>query len=862
MFSRYAKPESSRSSDSESAEEADRYIAEAILTLRSAESAADRAVAARTLGAVGGQRETAPLIAALFDDSAEVRHAAGEALAQIGDPTISFGPLTALVNGNVDWGAPDVVQPSIPPEVPAAEDAARAESANEQLLTLGQPPVPDPFIETNEELVHPDEDAIANSLEDLRYRLGETVAARAKAEERARLCAELEVNVRVQVATRRREEQELRKQAEEESARRSGEEEAKLQAEQTARMQTENEARSLREQESELRLEVLKLRQTADGLAQRRAEVEDAARVARVADAERKRRDAEERHTAELERLRGEEEALRIAAEHVTNRRREVEDARRDSEILLRQLEEEKIQLAADEVARIKEAERLHSEVQEKARVEQQQLLLQIAELRRAAEEVAVRRAAIDAERRHAEEAAQGLLEAQTRIEAAEASFRQTEEERLKVEAEIYQRVETEQRLLEEARLRAEADQQLLKESALLRAEAEEQRLAALESLRQRIERETQERAEKERQLHAELERLRIAEGEASKQIEDVEISRRRAEEMHKLTVEKLQRVETEAHARAAEEDRILAKLADVQRNVAVEVQAREEQEKRVREEIEVLRRLEEEQRQRLEDEIRRRRDAEARLQQARDRYRTEEEGRVKAEAELELLLVREQPGKNEEAEEWRDDPIENLKPVSSGEARTVQDEVVVQPADRADVRMSMLSVSAESPTILENLKSDDPLTRAAALSDLAQSGAKDPFSLIVNGFDDQSVDVRNAAAWALRELDPARPVEAFTRALDEASSERRQNIGTAIATSGLASVAIEALCGDNREDTYNALCLLFAMAKTGELEPLVKAVEGHHNVEVRRASVKLLTLAGQEAIAGAAAKRRLDVEV
>ena len=38
-------------------------------------------------------------------------------------------------------------------------------------------------------------------------------------------------------------------------------------------------------------------------------------------------------------------------------------------------------------------------------------------------------------------------------------------------------------------------------------------------------------------------------------------------------------------------------------------------------------------------------------------------------------------------------------------------------------------------------------------------------------------------------------------------------------------------LCGDNREDTYNALCLLFAMAKTGELEPLVKAVEGHHDV-------------------------------
>ncbi len=687
MFSRYAKPE----------------ITEAILTLRSAESAADRAAAARTLGAVGGQRETTPLIAALFDDSPEVRHAAAEALAQIGEPTVSFGPLSPLMNGNVDWGAPEVVQPSISGEVRDGEEATPVTFTNE-LLILGQPPVLDPLIEANEELLHPDEHAITNSLADLQRRLGETVHARKEAEERARRSAESELNARAQVATRRREEEELRKQAEEEAARHRHEEEAKLQAEDATRVQTENEAKSLAEQESVLRLEVLRLRQTADDLAQRRAEVEDAARAARGEDAERKRREAEDRHAAELEYLRKEEEAHLVIAEQVANRRREVKDARQEAEILLRKLEEEKVQLAAD-------------------------------------------------------------------------------------------------------------------------AEAEQQRLAALDSLRQRIALEAEERAEKEQQLRADLERLLIADREANRRIEDAEMSRRRGEEAYNLTAEKLQRLEAEAHARAAEEERILVKLAEVQRNVAIEAQEREEQEKRVREEIKILRRLEEEQRQRLEDEIRGRREAEARLQQAKNRYRTEEEARVRAEAELEQILEREQPSKKEEAEEWRDDPIENLRPVRTG-----------------------------------NLESSDPLTRAAALSELAQSGATDPFSLIVNCFDDQSVEVRNAAAWALRELDPARPVEAFTRALDEASTERRQNIGTAIASSGLAAVAIEALCGDKREDTYNALCLLFAMAKTGELEPLVKAVEGHHDVEVRRASVKLLTLAGQEAIAGAAAKRRLDV--
>jgi HEAT repeat protein len=475
---------------------ADRYIVEATLTLRTAESPSDRVAAAQILGAVGGQRETALLIAALFDDAPEVRYAAGEALARIGDPTVSFGPLSTLMSGNVDWGAPEVVQSAMPAEEPDTQEAAPATSTSDEPLTLAQTTVEDPLIKVNEESVRSDEHAITNS---------------------------------------------------------------------------ENEARSLGQQELELRLEVLRLRHTADELAQRRVEIEEAARAARVEDAEQKRREAAELHTAELEHLRSEEDALRVATEQVAHRRRGVEAAFQESRILLRQLEEEQAQQAE-----------------------------------------------------------------------------------------------------------------------------------ALEALRDRIELETKERAEKERQIRDDLERLRIA----------------------------------------------------------------------------------------------------------------------GVEAELELLAAREQAVKNNQAEESRDDPI------------------------------------------LEKLKNNDPLTRAGALSELAQSGAKDLFGLIVNCFDDQSVDVRNAAARALHELDPCRPVEAFTRALDKASHERRQNIGTAIATSGLAAEAIEALCGDNREDTYNALCLLFAMAKTGELQPLVKAVEGHKDVEVRRAAVKLLTLAGQEPIAGVAAKRRLDVEV
>jgi len=128
-----------------------------------------------------------------------------------------------------------------------------------------------------------------------------------------------------------------------------------------------------------------------------------------------------------------------------------------------------------------------------------------------------------------------------------------------------------------------------------------------------------------------------------------------------------------------------------------------------------------------------------------------------------------------------------------------------------------------------------------------------------IRGF---SPDVRNAAARALYELDPDHCAEPFGRAIEESTSEQGRNIGAALAASGVAGKAIEDLAGEIREDAYNSLCLLFAMAKTGEIRPLIKAIEGHPSGEVRRAAVRLLTLNGQSEVAAEAAKRRLMVPV
>ncbi|HEX8721273.1 MAG TPA: HEAT repeat domain-containing protein [Pyrinomonadaceae bacterium] len=150
--------------------------------------------------------------------------------------------------------------------------------------------------------------------------------------------------------------------------------------------------------------------------------------------------------------------------------------------------------------------------------------------------------------------------------------------------------------------------------------------------------------------------------------------------------------------------------------------------------------------------------------------------------------------------------------------------------------------------SIQQRLASGDAGERAAAIIELSRVDTDEAFQQICAGFDDPSKDVRNAAARSLYELRPDR-AESFTRALREASPERRREIGTAISASGLAVESISQLTGESREKTYEAFSLLFLMAKAGEVQPLVRAIESHPNNEVRLAVVKLLALSGQQEV-------------
>ncbi|MBC8030500.1 MAG: hypothetical protein H7Z16_10350 [Pyrinomonadaceae bacterium] len=852
------------------------YFDEAIESLRSATSPSERVASARIIGSVGNRLGNVHLIAALFDDAQEVRDAATAALAELGASTATDASM--VPPENVGSTAP-LAKPELVEIAPAVvEIASAAEEQPEIGLTeaiVSSVAASDESVPNDEAKLLLDEAAARKELEDLQHRLDDAANSRMRLQREAEQRLESEARISAEAATRRREEEELRRRAEDEAAQRRREEEEKLAAAHVARIKAEEEAQRFAQEDARLRLEVSKLRLAAEEIARTRAELHTERRVAaervRLAETERTRQLAEAAHKAEMERLRREEESLGSALAETALRRAEVETARHEANQETLRLAEEREQLAVAEAARLVEAERLR-EAEEKSRAEQEELVQQVGAMRRIAEEVAARRAEVEAAREKAVAEAEQLVEAQARMKAADEARQQAEAERSRVEAELIQKAETERRLLDEVRLKAEEEKQRLEAGERYRAAEQEQRLSQLAEFRQRIETEAQQRAEKERQISSQIESLRIADTQARKRIEDAETRRRTAEESYRLVAEKTQRVEAEARKGEIAEQQTLAKLEEVRRNVAVAMQSAAEQEKRIKEETEQLRRFEEAQRHRIEEAARSRAEAELRLQQEKARLHSEEEARLRAAEQFDRLIDRQQPVAAEDAGEWHDDPAENLRPSK----RPIQPQLQPQAqtilpappsfasplAAAASTARAPESVSSYHATnSADELKRDAPETGFAAASALAPApvSEQDEFSRITARFDDPSPDVRKAAARELRELDPPRMVESFTRALEEASPERRGNIGSAISTSGLAAELIDMLGGESREETYSALCLLLTMAKTGEVAPLVRAIEVHENVYVRIAAVRLLTLNGQEEVANAAARRRLE---
>lgn len=530
---------------------------------------------------------------------------------------------------------------------------------------------------------------------------------------------------------------------------------------------------------------------------------------------------------AELIRLRTEEEgrraefeAARLAAERTFSQ--ESQRWRKDQEeAARRRAEQEKLRIEAEA--------REHAAEETRRRIAETELSRAEEELKRMRAMEESRRAEVETQFATAEAARQTELE-QVRVAEAEQARLHAEEERRFLddearkraqEDELRRRAQTRIAAVEEEilrlRLREEAVARSAQESRLLAEETERRR--AEEAARRQAEAEAQRRADDEARLRAEIEAQMRAEAEAKRKAEDeyrkqaeAEARRRAQEEAERLAAEQArQAAEEEARLRAESEERERIQ-EEMRRQAAADAQRRAEEEARLR--------AEEDARLRADAEVRQRTDLEARI-------RAEVEAKLRAEDEERMALLAER--EREEAQQFHES--------SGSECFRGGEESEFQPVSVPEAPYHEPAAHAVS--------SHDARARAEAVRDLANLETEEAFQQITEAFDDPSPEVRSAAARALYDVQEDRAA-AFTRALRESPVDRRAKIGAAIASSGLADQAINSLSGESRDKTYDAFSLLFLMSKSGEVNPLMRAIEEHPSTEVRLAVVKLLALSGQ----------------
>ena len=119
------------------------------------------------------------------------------------------------------------------------------------------------------------------------------------------------------------------------------------------------------------------------------------------------------------------------------------------------------------------------------------------------------------------------------------------------------------------------------------------------------------------------------------------------------------------------------------------------------------------------------------------------------------------------------------------------------------------------------------------------------PIQEVVKSSGDPQSAVRTMSVQALHDLDPDRAASLLNIALREGSPQQRREIGATLAASGVVDEAINNLMKGSRENCYGELSLLFLVAKAGEVQPLLRLIEKHPNIDLRLAVVSLLASSG-----------------
>jgi HEAT repeat protein len=138
-----------------------------------------------------------------------------------------------------------------------------------------------------------------------------------------------------------------------------------------------------------------------------------------------------------------------------------------------------------------------------------------------------------------------------------------------------------------------------------------------------------------------------------------------------------------------------------------------------------------------------------------------------------------------------------------------------------------------------------DAAVRAAAVTSLGNIGHESVFPSVLISMADEAREVRAAAARALSRLSFDR-ADAYVRVLETADAVTLRHLASACVGAGLAGQALSRLASEDRRQAYEAFSLLSLVAKGGQADLIMRAVEEHQDLNLRLAAARLLGLMGE----------------
>lgn len=134
---------------------------------------------------------------------------------------------------------------------------------------------------------------------------------------------------------------------------------------------------------------------------------------------------------------------------------------------------------------------------------------------------------------------------------------------------------------------------------------------------------------------------------------------------------------------------------------------------------------------------------------------------------------------------------------------------------------------------------------RSQAITSLAAINHESVFPAVLIGMADESREVRAAAARSLTHLNFER-LDAFIRVLETGDHELLSAVAKACIKSGIVSQAIDRLANGDQRQGYETFSIISLLARAKTTEPVFEAIANHPNLDVRLATVRLLTNTGE----------------